>query len=362
MELANLLVERVVLHEVFRRGLDQVRLPPDCGDQVEDLDAEATDALRDRVVTAMASSTKAVPMSIVRVNETSAVRLARELLDADMEAYIAGTQTLANRLADEQRSRKIPGGVLVVLRGTFGAPVRRLVCIIKAEVHNGFGRVKEGEVNKLQFLKNLMLTAQTKLYKVGLFVEEDAQANPENPAAGWVAYLYDESLTVSNRYDAAQYFYEGFLGLGFPESSARQTAKFHELTKGFIQSMNIPEEEKITFHNALVTYLKVDQSPTVGVAAFGETYFGDPDIHDAYTRFMADAGFPDTPVSKDLSDIGSALKSRKVTFRSNIRISGPSDEFTKLVHMEQIDGEAEQNGQIPRWTKIVVKDRIQKSE
>lgn len=362
MELENLVVERVVLHEVFRRGLDQVRLAPDCGERIEDLDEEATDALRDRVVTAMASPAKAVPMSIIRTNEGATVRLVKELLAAEMDGYIAGTKTLANRLADEQRSRKIPGGVLVVFRGTYGAPSRRLVCVIKAEVHNGFGRVRDGQVNKLQFLKNLMLTAQTKLYKVGLFIEEERDDDAENVAHGWAAYLYDESLTVSNRYDAAQYFYEGFLGLGFPESSARQTAKFHELTKGFIQSMNVAEEDKITFHNALVTYLKADQSPTVGVAAFGEAYFGDAEVHDAYSRYMAEAGFPEMPVNKDLSDIGAALKSRRVTFRSNIKIFGPSDQFSKLVAMEQFDGEVAQDGQVPRWTKIIVKDRIQNSE
>lgn len=362
MELANLVVERVVLHEVFRRGLDQVRVAPDCGEQIENLDDEATDALRDRVVTAMASPTKAVPMSITRVNENATIRHVKDLLNPNLEVYIDGTKVLANRLADEQRSRKIPGGVLVVFHGTYGAPSRRLVCIIKAEVHNGFVRVRDGQINKLQFLKNLMLTAQTKLYKVGLFIEEQEINEPENSAAGWSAYLYDESLTASNRYDAAQYFYEGFLGLGFPTSSARQTAKFHELTKVFIQNMNVAEEDKITLHNALVTYLKADQSPTVGVTAFGEAYFGDPEIHDAYARYMLQAGFPDMPVNKDLSDLGNALKSRRVTFKSNIKLSGPSEEFSKLVSIEQIDGDQAGDGQIPRWTKIIVKDRIQNSE
>lgn len=205
-----------------------------------------------------------------------------------------------------------------------------------------------------------MLTAQTKLYKVGLFMEPQELAAGEFPA-GWDAYIYDETLTVANRYGAAKYFYDGFLGLGFPQSSARQTLQFFDLTKAFIQAVDKPEEEKIVLHNALVTYLRADQTPTVGIASFADAYFGDAEARDAYRAYMVEKGFPEVAVNKDTTEVASAMKLRRLNFASRVRISGPADSFDKLVTVSLIDGETK-DGVTPKWTQVIIKDRISTQE
>ncbi|WP_369065915.1 nucleoid-associated protein, partial [Burkholderia gladioli] len=290
------------------------------------------------------------------------VHRASVALDADDAGFIAASRGIADKLADEQKNRNLPGGVVVVFSGTAGHPARRLVGVIKAEVHNGFMREREaaGEKPKLKFLKSLMLTAQTKLYKVGLFMESQAPVAGEFPA-GWDAYIYDETLTVANRYGAAKYFYDGFLGLGFPQSSARQTLQFFDLTKAFIQAVDKPEEEKIVLHNALVTYLRADQTPTVGIASFADAYFGDAEARDAYRAYMVEKGFPEVAINKDTTEVASAMKLRRLNFASRVRISGPADSFDKLVAVSLIDGEAKE-GVTPKWTQVIIKDRISTQE
>jgi len=357
MELMNLQVQDVILHEVFKRGNDQAIVRPEYGAETEDLTAEALDALRDRVVAAMTSSTRCVLMSITKSSPESMVSRVAALISGDAALYQRESCGVADKLADEQKFRNIPGGVVVIFRGTAGAPARRLVGIIKAEVHNGFMREKEQDGKAtLKFLKSLMLTAQTKLYKIGLFVE--TAPDHADLAQRWSPYIYDENLTVANRYEAAKYFYDGFLGLGFPESSARQTRQFHEHTKTFIQSMNVPEEEKVVLHNALVTYLKADQTPTVGIASFAESYFGDVDVQEAYSAHMIAQGFPEVPVNKDLRDLDSALRLRRLNFHNKVKVSGPAAEFEKLVKIELIDGDPDAAGVPSKWTRLTIKDRI----
>lgn len=362
VELDNFSAQRVVLHEVFRRTEKDAVIDPDYNDELEKLEPEALDALHDRVIRAMAHKTKSVPMAITDKNADSMIRYARKMVDADEHNFIEKSKEVALKLANKQTSKKWPGGVVVTISGTYGVPARRLVCIIKAEVDSGFTRSKDGADKKLQYLKSLMLTAQTKLYKVGMFIEREKIEDEVSPENGWDAYIYDDALSSSNRDDAAAYFYGNFLGLGFPQTSARQTRQFHELTKKFIQQMNVDEEEKIGLHNALVAYLKVDQSPTVGIASFADAYFADDDIKQAYSDHMTNSGFSAMPVKKDISDIQMRLKFRKITFRSAIKITGPAEEIDKLVQFEVVDGEASQENPNPKWTQVLIKDRIAAQE
>lgn len=362
MELDNFSAQRVVLHEVFRRTEKDAVVEPDYNDELEQLEPEALDALHDRVIRAMAHKTKSVPMAITDKEADAMIRYARKIVDADENEFIIFSKEVALKLANKQTSKKWPGGVVVTISGTYGVPARRLVCIIKAEVDSGFTRSKNGADKKLQYLKSLMLTAQTKLYKVGMFIERENIEDEDSPENGWEAYIYDDALSSSNRDDAAAYFYGNFLGLGFPQTSARQTRQFHTLTKDFIKNMNVDEEEKIDLHNALVAYLRVDQSPTVGIASFADAYFADDEIKQAYSDHMTKNGFSAMPVKKDISEIQLRLKFRKITFSSTIKITGPASEIEKLVKFEVVDGESTPENPNPKWTQVLIKDRIANQE
>ena len=358
MQLENLQLGKIVIHEVLKREGEAIP-PPKYGAALENLDAVALAALRQRVLAAMQDTKRCIKMSVDHSDAGSMVQRAQVLADSDDPLFLAQSRGVADKLAASQLSRTIPGGIVIVFTGTHGAPAQRLVGIIKADVHNGFTRQTVNGVQSLQYLTDLLLTYQTKLYKVGLFVEADPAAS--ELSSRWDAYIYDETLTAKNRYGAAKYFYEAFLGTVFPESSARSTKQFHDLTKEFITSMNVAPERKVELHNALVTYLWADQQPTVSVASFAEAYFDEAGVQDAYGAHMAAKDFPDEAIIKDLTDVDGSLKLRKLSFGNKVRITAPAEGFDDLVQITVIDAPASAAAPA-KWTNVVIKDRILSSE
>lgn len=357
----NLSISRIITHEVFQRDNERNVVPPIYGIGLVALDHQGVDAFCARIMDAMGRASRALEMTISKTEAGSACALADQLIDLDDALFVSASSAVANKLTSAQTSRGLPGGILVVFTGTAGHPAKRIVGYIKAETHSGFTRQQEANGSiSLKFLTNLLLTPQTKLYKIGIFVEADATV--ADLQAGWRAFIYDDQISASNKLTAAQYFYEGFLGCSFPETSARRTREFHDYTKDFIQRIDIPEERKVDLHNALVSYLKVDQSPTVQTSVFAQTYFDEPALRDAYAEFMASKKFPTAAIHKDLADVTTALRYRKVSFSGDIKLIVPADKFESMIRMEAIEGDADAQGQIPTWTRITVKDRIRKQE
>lgn len=355
----NLTIGRIITHEVFKRDNDRNIVPPAYGTTLVTLDPHGVEALCSRIMDAMGKASRALEMTIVDSGPGSMCALADQLVDFDDPLFITRSANAANKLATAQTSRGLPGGILVVFTGTAGHPAKRIVGLIKAETHSGFTRQTEADGSiSLRYLNDLLLTPQTKLYKIGLFVEIDPAL--EVPS-GWKAFIYDDNISV-NKLTAAQYFYEGFLGCTFPETSARRTREFHDHTKEFIRGIDLPEEQKLDLYNALVTYLKVDQAPTVQTSTFAQTYLADPVLRDAYTEFMTARDFPDTAIHKDLADVTSVLRYRKVGFSNEIKLIVPADKFESMIRLQTIDGDADEYGHIPVWTQITVKDRIRTQE
>jgi len=215
----------------------------------------------------------------------------------------------------------------------------------------------------LEYIKELILTPQAKLYKIGAFLrDEPAAATKQEPTKGWRAFLFDDLITKGNKLTAAQYFYDIFLGFEFPSNSAFQTKEFHTLTKNFVRNADIEQEKKIGLLNALITYLKTDQSATVQVHYFSQTYLGDTALQDAYTSYMAQKKFPTTAIHKDLSEIQNQLKLRKITFGHEIKFTAPADQFENYVQIKTIEGDPGKNGNRPNWTQITVRDHIRDQE
>jgi hypothetical protein len=187
-------------------------------------------------------------------------------------------------------------------------------------------------------------------------------ANAQQPTEGWRAFLFDDLITKGNRLNGAHYFYSGFLGLEFPSNSAFQTKAFHSLTKTFIQAAQIDEERRSDLLNALTSYLKADQIATIQVGVFADTYLGDPALKDAYSQYMEQKQFPVQAIHKDLSEVASSLKKRKISFGHNISLMAPPEEFEGFVRIQAIDGEPDEHGQVPKWTQITIKDRIREQE
>lgn len=366
MPFQNLTINRIVMHEVFKRNEDRTPRPPKYGEHLIELDVDAKGVLQQRITNALGQSTHGVEMTVTESNDESAWKLGKRIVESQGNnlEFITASQALAAKLTVAQTSKGYPGGIVIAIDGTAGNPAKPFMCIIKAEPHGGFTkRESEDGVLMLEYLKDLILTPQAKLYKIGAFVKFDAHAaTNQEPTKGWKAFLFDDQIKKGDKLGAAQYFYESFLGLSFPSNSAFQTKEFHTLTKEFIRNANITPEKKNDLLNALTTYLKADQTATVQVGAFSETYLHTPELKDAYTSYMEQKNFPQQAIIKDLSEVASALAQRKLLFSHNIKLTAPADQFEDYVRIEAIDGDPDENGNMPKWTKITVRDHIRDQE
>lgn len=366
MPFLNLVIQRTIIHEVFKRTDTHTPVDPSYGTQVVQLDADARDALQQRITDALGHASHGLEMSIRKTSAESIWAKMKQIVDAanSETTFITASQSIAASLSDAQVNRTIPGGIVVVIYGLVGHPGIPFTCVIKAEPHAGFTRkVGDTGVLMLEFLKDLILTPQAKLYKIGAFVRKSAnEATAENPSGGWRAFIFDDLITAGNRQSAAQYFYDTFLGLAFPSNSAWQTKQFHTLTKEFIRSANVTEETKSDLLGALTTYLKADQGGTIQVNQFATTYMNAAELRDAYATYMQSKDFPVSAIQKDISEVKGSLRDRKITFSNNIRLTGPVEQFQDRVRMRTIDGDAGENGEIPKWTEIIVRDRIRDQE
>lgn len=363
MPFENFTHGRIIIHEVFKRDDDRRIVDPRYSTGLVTLDRKAASAFRSRLVTTLGDASSCVEMSIAADSADSMFNLAKTLMDADKPFFIRQSCKVADKLASAQKTRLIPGGVLVVFTGTVGSPEKRMLGVIKAEPHDGFVRETKGDGSPgLRFLEDLFLTPVTRLYKIGIFIESvPGAATPERPSAGHCAFVYDELMTSTNRQKAAQYFYETFLGCAFPDSGARMTRLFYNYTKDFIGMLNVPEERKTDLYTALRTYLKTDRRPVVEVAGFATAYFP-AGVREDYETFMTAREFPIHAVQKDLANLGNTLRTRRVVFSKNIKLTAPADTFEEMVRIETIDGTRGPDRVPAKWTRITVKDHIRSQE
>ncbi|MGD6720802.1 hypothetical protein AB5T40_22580, partial [Xanthomonas citri pv. citri] len=152
------------------------------------LPQDARDALQARITNALGKSSHGVEMTIRDTGADSTWHKAKEIIQAqgDDVQFVNLSQNIASKLAVAQTNRTIPGGIVVVIEGTCGNPARSFMCVIKAEPHGGFTKRQTGGHLTLEYIKELILTPQAKLYKIGAFLRQDpAAATAQQPTNGW---------------------------------------------------------------------------------------------------------------------------------------------------------------------------------
>lgn len=198
MPFQNLNISRIIIHEVFKRNDDRSMVDPRYGTQLIQLGVEAKDALQQRITNALGQSSHGVEMTVSDSAAPSAWNLGKRMIESagNDAQFVQVSQEITAKLAAAQTNRGVPGGIVVVIDGTSGHPARSFMCVIKAEPHGGFTKREKGDQLLLEYLKDLFLTPQSKLYKIGAFVRQDpTAATVGQPNNGWRAFLFDDLIT-----------------------------------------------------------------------------------------------------------------------------------------------------------------------
>ncbi|MBS7132440.1 MAG: nucleoid-associated protein [Clostridium sp.] len=333
MDFSNLQIKRIVIHEIFERDTEKKIQEPRYGESLSILDDMGIETLEERIINAIGSESNSMEMEIRNTDNGSCVDIVDRLITLDDDEFIEESKKVAYRLAEAQVSRRIPGGVVVVVQGTAGEIVdKNFIVIIKAEIHNGFTRTN----NVLSYLSDLLLTPQQKLYKIAAFLESDIKSQDLDKK--YELCVYDHNMKRSETKDAATYFYGSFLGSVFKRNSKIVTREFYEATKEIINIMDISDDEKIDLNMGLYTYIKSSVNATISVDEFSNQYIKD-ELRDNYQQAMREKGIPDTAINKDLTFLNSRLKQRRIKFTSEVSITAPSDKFNDSVKVVECSDE-----------------------
>lgn len=364
MQLLNLNVDRIIIHQIFKRDQDGNVVRPAQSHEYTLFEDSAMENFKSRVIDALGEGSKAVEMQIFEQDEGKVPKLIDVMIEQDDESFAVSSYDLAKKLAGAQQSKGIPGGIVVIFTGKHGPMQKKMLGIIKAEVHSGYEKIVDDNTGKisLKFVEEVLLTPGTRLYKTAGFYEKVEYPNMVSDLNDkWAVMVSDQQINKADGKFAAQYFYSSFLGLCYPETSARTTKTFYESSKKFITSLDISQEKKGDLLNALNTYLKVEESSIVSVSEFASRYFNE-NTQDKFCSYMEDQGVPTTAFTKDSELIKNNLKVRKVKFRSKINITGPQDAFNNLIKIDTIQGDADESGSNSEWTRIIIKDLISDQE
>jgi len=349
MQLENLKIARVVMHEVLKREDDRQPKEPIFGASLEDLQPEAKGAFTLRVTEALSTQSKSIEMRIADFSAGSMVDIANRLVDASDERFLEVSKEIATKLAQEQKARSIPGGVVIAFDGSFGVPERKFLGVIKAETQSGFRRRKTSEKVLTEFLDNIFLTPATRLYKIGFLVQDQKDDGFE-----WRSIIFDSNISSSHRESAAQYFYEGFFGCLFPENGAYETSRFYDLTKEFVRRGPFTQEQKRDLGDALYTFVKTERAPTFTYKEFADSYLP-TEQKENYRRYMAGKRFPDRAVMRDVGQMGLRLRRRKFRFGDQAEFSVSPELLHKKevsisqVPAHQLGGEGDEP-----WSQIII--------
>lgn len=330
-QFANLSIEKLIIHQIFQRDENREIIEPKYNTELTTLDTTGLDELQDRIIKALGNDSHSIEMEVSNFGEGSTFQTVAKLINCDDENYIVSTKKLALKLAQSQTTRRIPGGVVVIFKGKIGDSLNNYVGIIKAEKHGGFTLTETDMRLILEYLSNLLLTPQQKLYKVAMFIELDRPETQRNRRPDeFKVYVFDHNMNKSETKEAALYFYETFLGCSISPTNKKLTRDFYMNTREFIDNLEIDDEEKIDLNYALYTYLKVSQNNTIQISEFADQFF-EGDHRDNYINYMETKGFPSIAISKDMSYIKNKLRRRKIKFTTDVTISAPSEKFKDLV-------------------------------
>ena len=363
MQLQNLSIDRIIIHQIFQRDENGKTDPIQSHEYIK-FDKPAMDAFKKRVVDALGEGSKSVCMQIIEQKGGSLPKLIDNIIDQDDESFAVSSYDVAKKLNDSQQSRSIPGGIVVVFTGKHGFSKKSIFGIIKADMYSGYEKYRNPETNEisLNFVEEILLTPASKLYKTAAFFERaEYKGTGEDLNDKWMVLISDFQISKSNGKAAAKYFHYDFLGCGYWDDDARLTKRFYDSTSTFIRELEMPVDEKSDCFNALAIYLKVDTSPTINVSTFSDSYFH-VDMKDDFINYMEEKGVPLTSFSKNITHIKNNLKFRKVSFGNQIKITAPPDTFKESIVIKTIDGTPDELGIPQKWTNVVIKDIIVQQE
>lgn len=336
----QMIIQKVAIHQVLKRENPHSITPPLYNNTCSELDDESLDALQKRFTKSLGSNSHSMKMEIRNSDAGSVFQRITDfwLSQEDDDTFIQLSKELTKLLAESQTNGRIPGGVVVIVKGIVTELRKDFIAVIKAEKHDGFNITEEEGRNLLKYFNNLVLSPQQKLQKIGYFVNNAVKGRAIDKK-DVNAFVFDSNTSETSMSAHAAYFYDKFLGLGFRTDAEFITNKFYISTRDFINTcLSLSSESKINLQSDLRNYLEAGNISIINPNDFIRRTISDGKIIDEYLKFIETQDVPLQDTKKYLGLVNKSMKDRRMSFDNHIRLSAPSEAFKeniKIVETEE---------------------------
>jgi hypothetical protein len=218
--LGKLTIKRIIIHEVPRHFRRDTGSSPTYSEVESPLDADLRMFFREKIIETVGSSS-AFDVIFDTATSSPVPLFVRELFAGDGANFVELSKKIAKHLHDAQGGVS-PGGLVTIIDCSLG--VKPAVGILKLEKEEGVRlreTIQEGlRTFDVSYIRDLILTRKTKLFKVGFFYPpDDADAEP----GGTVC---DEQRGFNPKTEVAGFFLKEFLGCCLSEDPRISTKQF----------------------------------------------------------------------------------------------------------------------------------------
>jgi hypothetical protein len=325
-QIANLLVLKVVFHDVPVRSRKDEKIAPVLSEVETEVDGARKALLKKKLVQAL-SSRSAYPIEFDLAGSATVANQIKEITAKDKgAAFLPCSQVLANELFSKQTGMVSPGLLCVVDARVDSEPC---VILMKLERHQGAQLKLKQSAGKKTFsmdvLDDLVFTEGTRLFKAAMFVRR------KSGSTEFAALACDSQLGVTASTHMA-HFWLTFLGCKYLVDPRIATQRFFESSLDFVSSIVIDPTVKSDIYASLQSEIKSSKlqfSPK----KFIEEYVPS-DYQALYRTHLADEGIPLTQFMKDISNIERRLMALRYETKGGTVITVPIAE-SAVVHVDE---------------------------
>lgn len=143
----NMKIKRYIVHQIFKRDENKKLILPQYSDMCGAMNIGYVPKIRERIVKSMGSESHSIRMEIINIDENSVFNLIQNYwkMSHEEQDFINLSKRLTYMLAEVQNNRRYREGVVIFVEGTVQAVDKPFICIIKAEMQDGFSLKKSDD-------------------------------------------------------------------------------------------------------------------------------------------------------------------------------------------------------------------------
>ena len=339
-DLTFLKVTRLIIHELPKRGMS----PTDgvLTDTESPLTKEVRHFFEERIREALAS--KGIPIGITELHSSPVPDCVKKLLCQSHVRFVRESQTIAEHFFCIQTGVHSEG-LLCIAECTIKTAAA--IAIIKLELEEGVRAELRGTTGQTHFeilvVDDLMLTKNTKVFKVALFSLQDGLKFEDVEARACDSQRARAQLI-------AEYFLDQFLGCHLLDEPDIMTKKFLETAEVFINTQIKDPVIQARYQNAVLAELN-SNSDTVHARAFVDVHM-DSTHRKAFLGALGEAEVATTGFGKDVKLIRSKIVRMRFEFDGGISVLVPPQRLNESVTVKQVPDGRTQLAVLARLKKV----------